>query len=111
MISIFWTNFLTFTLVDILGLYLGCYLVKKYIRKFPEQLIPIIAVISSVLLSFIWVQIRDVNHVMYFYLEIGIVHGLAVVGLNQLYKQTRKYILYRRALKVLKKVRKQKKVS
>lgn len=107
----FHLRFITFSVVDVALLYTSCWLIKKYIKIFPEQLIPVLSVAMSVLTAMIWIHAENISPGIYYMFEIGIMHGFGVVGIHQFWKQIKKYVLYRRGLKNLKEIRKSKKIS
>ena len=92
-------------------LYTACWIIKKYIKIFPEQLIPLFSIVMSIVAALIWVYVEKITPGIYYVFEIGIMHGFGVTGIHQFYKQGQKYILYRKGLKNLKEVRKSKKIS
>lgn len=109
--TLFHIRFLLFSLFDITCLYIACWCIKKYIKIFPEQLIPLFSVLMSVLTALIWIHVENISPGIYYMVEIGVMHGFGVVGINQFWKQMKKYILYKRGLKNLKEIKKGKKIS
>ncbi len=107
----FYARFFLFSAFDILFLYISCWMLKHLVHKFPEQLIPLYSVTMSILLALIWIDVENITPGYYYLFEIGIMHGFGVIGINQLYKQTIKYIKYRKGLKILKEIKKSKRVS
>ena len=107
----FHIRFLAFSITDITALYITCWIIKKWIKVFPEQLIPLFSLVMSVLAATIWIHVENITPGIYYMFEIGIMHGFGVVGIHQFYKQFKKYVLYRKGLKNLKEIKKSKKIS
>lgn len=96
------------TLIDLCLLVIGCQIIKKHFQQLPDTLIPLVCVLLSTVVSLILVKFIIFEDKYLFLLHIGIINGLAAVGLNQLYRQTRRYILVKRAQKKLAKLRNKK---
>lgn len=107
----FHIRFLAFSITDIILLYTSCWTIKKFIKVFPEQLIPLFSVAMSIIAAAIWIHVENITPGIYYMIEIGIMHGFGVVGIHQFYKQAKKYILYRKGLKNLDAIKKSKKIS
>lgn len=99
MVQLMRNNFLIFTAVCILFLNIGMMILKKYCKAIPDQLLPIIALISSVTATMIWYNVGTTHASLWFYLEEGITNGLASVGLHQLIKQLKRYFSVKKYLK------------
>ena len=103
MIRIYDLKFSIFSLVDILGLCLCGFILKKYINKFPNKLTPIVVVSLSLVTSFFYLSYHFGGFPIHFYLITGLENGLASIGLHQIYKQTSRYLKIKRVFKNFKK--------
>lgn len=103
MTSIYDLKFSIFSLVDVLGLCLCSFILKKYVKKFPNKLIPIVDVVLSLITSLLYLTYHFSGFPIRFYIITGIENGLAAVGLHQLIKQTKQYLKIRKIFKNFKK--------
>lgn len=95
-------RFVIYSILDILSLYIGCFILKKYAKGFPEQFIPLVAILLSIIVSIIWCYGGAITAHPFFYVFIGCIQGLATVGLHQLIKQIRQYFYFKKQSKILK---------
>lgn len=96
------------SIIDICILVLGCHLIKKYLPQLPDTLIPITCVFMSLITAVIFKSFVEYDDIWLYFLHIGLTNGLSAVGLNQLYRQTRRYILVKKAQKRLAKIKNKK---
>ena len=91
MINVSCVSFIVFSILDILFLNFIGHIVKKRFVVFPNKLIPILNIILSLIATCIWGVFSEHNYAISIYIQIGIVYGLASVGLHQVVKQTIDY--------------------
>lgn len=104
MISLFDARFSMFLIFDVLGLCLCSFLLKKFIKKFPNKLIPLTNVIVSLITTLIYLDFHFDNHApIFFRVVMGILDGLAAVGLHQFIKKTYQYFIINWKIKNFKK--------
>lgn len=95
-------RFMIYSILDMLCLYIGCFILKKYAKGFPEQYIPVVAVVLSIIVSIIWCYGGAITAHPFFYVFVGFIQGLATVGLHQLIKQIRERFYFKKQEKILK---------
>lgn len=99
MITLRCLSFMLFSILDILCLTIGGYIIKKRIRPFPNKLIPLLNTVVSFIAACVWSVASKHTHSILFCGYIGIVYGLASIGLHQIIKQTINYVKIRRYIK------------
>lgn len=99
MINIPCVSFTVFGAFNILCLALAGFILKKYLIRFPNKLIPILNVFASIVITCIYGVLSNHVHLLYFYIFIGMIYGLASVGLHQMVKQTRDYFKLKKYMK------------
>ena len=98
--SLYDVRFSIFIIIDILGLCLCSFLLKKFVKKFPNNLIPLINVIISTITTILYLDYHFKNKAPFLFLAVmGVIDGLAATGLHQLIKQTAKYIFIKKKLR------------
>ena len=102
--SLYDVRFSIFIIIDILGLCLCSFLLKRGIKKFPNKLIPLANVIVSITTTILYLDYHfNKKAPLLFLIVMGIIDGLAATGLHQLIKQTKQYITIKYKLKNFKK--------
>lgn len=101
MIQLFPHRFIIIAITNIGGLLFCCSVLKKYLPKFQDHLIPLFTLTVSTLTSVIWGSFGAAQPHILFYLFLGLIEGLATTGLHQTYKQLRRHIIYTKELKKL----------
>lgn len=101
MIQLFPHRFIIIAIANIGGLLFCCSVLKKYLPKFQDHLIPLFTITVSTLTSVIWSCLGAAQPHTFFYMFLGLVEGLATTGLHQTYKQLRRHIIYTKELKKL----------
>lgn len=99
MINITCVNFIIFSIVDILFLTLAGYINKRYIIAFPNKLIPILNILTSLVITCLWGVISKHDHTILFCAQVGVIYGMASIGLHQAIKQTIDYFKIRRYIR------------
>ena len=98
--SLYDVRFSIFIIIDILGLCLCSFLLKKFIKKFPNNLIPLVNVIISLITTILYLDYHFNNKAPFLFLAVmGVIDGLAATGLHQLIKQTSRYLFVKKKLK------------
>lgn len=99
MINLKCVNFILFSIFDILCLTLGGHIVKKHIKPFPNKMIPLLNTVMSLIATCVWSILSKHTHSILFCGYMGLVYGLASIGLHQVIKQTISYFKLRKYLK------------
>ena len=102
--SLYDVRFSIFIIIDILGLCLCSFLLKKFVKKFPNKLIPLVNVTLSTITTMLYLDYHFQNRApMLFLAVMGVIDGLAATGLHQLVKQTSQYLFIKNKIKNFKK--------
>lgn len=99
MINIPCVNFVIFSTIDILFLVLAGCIIKKYLVAFPNKLIPILNTVASLIITCVWGVASNHDHPLFFCAQVGVIYGLASIGLHQMVKQTVDYFKIRNYMK------------
>lgn len=99
MINVSCVDFIIFSILDILFLNIAGYIIKKYFVVFPNKMIPMLNTLTSLIITCIWGVASEHNHTILFCAQIGIIYGLASIGLHQITKQTIDYFRIRKYMK------------
>lgn len=91
-----------FHITCITCLMIGAWLLKKICKKYPYELIPILLVGMSIIVTAIHFNKFQAINTWNIRLMDGLVHGLAAVGLHQTWKQTKRFFEMRKLKKDLK---------
>lgn len=93
---------IVFHITCIICLMVGAFILKKTCRKYPYELIPILLVGMSIVVTAIhFNKFQEINYWNIRLMD-GFVHGLAAVGLHQTFKQTKRFFQMRKLKKDLK---------
>lgn len=87
---------IVFHITCIICLMIGGTLLKKLCKKYPYELIPILLVGMSIIVTAVHFNKFQDIHYWNIRLMDGMVHGLAAVGLHQTFKQTRRFFEMRK---------------
>lgn len=102
--SLYDARFSIFIMIDILGLCLCSFLLKRFVKKFPNKLIPLVNVITSIITTVLYLDYHfNKKAPLLFLFVMGVIDGLAATGLHQLIKQTKQYVFIKGKLKHFKK--------
>lgn len=102
MIQLIPHRFITVAIVNIISMLAGCYIIKKYIKQFPEHLIPIFSLVMEIIVSTLWCYFGAVESHAFFYIFVGAIEGLATTGVYQVYKQMKRHFMYKKNIKHVK---------
>ena len=92
-------RFSFFCFADIVLLCFMSFVLKKFVKKFPNKLIPIVDVVVSLLTTISYIRYKGIEVPLHFTIIMGIVDGLAAVGLHQVYKQTKAYFVLKKLMR------------
>ena len=91
--SLYDARFSIFIILDVLGICLSAFILKKFIKKFPNKLIPLVNICISMITTVCYLDYHfNKKAPMLFLIVMGLMDGLAATGLHQLVKQTRHYM-------------------
>ena len=92
--SLYDLRFSLFIIVDVIGLCLCSFLLKRFIKKFPNKLIPLTNVCVSLITTTLYLNYHFQRKAPFLFLFVmGILDGLSAVGLHQLIKKTYQFFL------------------
>lgn len=98
---LFYDEDIIFHIICIFCLMTGAWILKKVCKKYPYELIPILLVFLSVVVTAVhFNKFQEIN-TWNIRLMDGMVHGLAAVGLHQTWKQTKRFFEMRKLKKHL----------
>ncbi len=98
--SLYDARFSIFIILDILGICLSAFIFKKFIKKFPNKLIPLVNISMSMITTICYLDYHFQKKApMLFLIVMGLIDGLAATGLHQLVKQTKQYIFIKWKIK------------
>lgn len=80
---------------------LGAYIIKRFIVKFPNKLIPVLNLIVAILLVCIWGPLIKAHWPLSLRIFNGVIYGLCATGLHQIFKQTHTFFRLRKYKKQL----------
>lgn len=99
--QLFYDVNIIFHITCILCLILGAEILKRVCKKYPYELIPILLVFLSIVVTAVhFNKFQEIN-TWNIRLMDGMVHGLAAVGLHQTWKQTKRFFEMRKLKKHL----------
>ena len=102
--SLYDLRFSLFIIADVIGLCLCSFLLKKFVKKFPNKLIPLTNVCVSLATTMLYLNYHFQRKApLLFLIVMAMLDGLSAVGLHQLIKKTYQFFLINWKVKHIKK--------